>query len=159
MRKAKELVAFLVNDLNPHWTQPVEGKSGNQIDDSLLHVRKMAWKKKEEERVRDLIKARKSSDTSALPVVKDYDERWQLKEWLTFRYLGLVKGRVECLPIFKTPPPGSGPQKKTVATIQEITEKISQTGGRDARKTAGVKLCSIIFVRVIMYYCCVVNLF
>ena len=80
LRKAKELVGFIVNSLNPFWKDP---SSGQQISDCLRNCIVGAFAKIEE--------AKKIKNPTY--VVQPFDERWRPKELLTFRYFGVVAGR------------------------------------------------------------------
>ena len=105
IRKAKAIIHYINNILNPSWKDPTSFASGNQLADALLVCRKAAWAHNETERIK--LKKDKSADTAH----KEFDAEWTFKEWPCFRYLGLPAGARGCLGIFKSPTSGSGPSQ------------------------------------------------
>lgn len=87
LRKAKEAVAVIINVLNPAWKDPVAYASGTQIGDALAVCKKAAWQRNEEDKKK--LAAKKNVDYQLRP----FDANWQIKEWLSFRYLGVPSGR------------------------------------------------------------------
>ena len=87
LRKAKEAVTLIINVLNPAWKDPVAYASGTQIGDALAVCKKAAWQRNEEDKKK--LAAKKNVDYQLRP----FDANWQIKEWLSFRYLGVPSGR------------------------------------------------------------------
>ena len=83
IRKAKSIIHYVNNVLNPSWKDPTSFASGNQLPDALLICRKAAWSHNETERIK--LKKDKTADT----VPKEFDSEWTFKEWPCFKFLGL----------------------------------------------------------------------
>ena len=60
IRKAKSIVHYVNNVLNPHWKDPSSFASGNQLSDALLACRRAAWAHNETERIK--IKQKENKD-------------------------------------------------------------------------------------------------
>jgi hypothetical protein len=87
LRKAKDAVAFIINVLNPAWKDPVAYASGTQLGDALSVCKEAAWQRNEEEKKKQA--AKRKVDYQPRP----FDPSWQIKEWLSFRYVGVPSGR------------------------------------------------------------------
>ena len=87
MGKAKEALAFIVNALNPAWKDSVAYASGTQIGDALIVCRQAAWQRNEEE------KKKQAGEKNIDYQLRSFDPQRKIKEWLTFRYVGLPSGR------------------------------------------------------------------
>lgn len=74
IRKAKAIIHYINNILNPSWKDPSSFASGNQLADALLICRKAAWAHNETERIK--LKKDKSADI----VHKEFDAEWTFKE-------------------------------------------------------------------------------
>ena len=131
IRKAKAIIHYINNILNPSWKDPLSFASGNQLADALLVCRKAAWAHNETERIK--LKKDKSADI----VHKEFDAEWTFNEWPCFRYLGLPAGERGCLGIFRSPISGSGPSQLSKRPAAEIREQMLETGSRDQRRLCG----------------------
>lgn len=91
IRKAKEMICYVTNVLNPVWKEP-----DIPVEEALSDCRKVAWLRNEEDRKRKkkLVPPYDKAD-------RPYDTTWRSKEWLAFRYLGLPAGKSKCLQIFQ----------------------------------------------------------
>ena len=153
LRKAKDAVAFIINVLNPAWKDPVAYASGTQLGDALSVCKEAAWQRNEEEKKKQA--AKRKVDYQPRP----FDPSWQIKEWLSFRYVGVPSGRscvdicekrtylymretnslanvhlnrTKCLQVLKTLPPGSGPSK-----TKEVLPALSSESLRSAMAATG----------------------
>ena len=133
IRKAKSIIHYINNILNPNWKDPTSFASGNQLSDALLIRRKAAWSHNETERIK--LKKDKTVESTH----KEFDQEWTFKEWPCFRFLGLPAGARGCLEIFRSTTSGSGPSQLTKRSSAELREQMAATGSRDQRKLAGLK--------------------
>ena len=133
IRKAKAIIHYVNNILNPSWKDPTSFASGNQLPDALLICRKAAWSHNETERIK--LKKDKTVELTH----KEFDQEWTFKEWPCFRFLGLPAGARGCLEIFRSTTSGSGPSQLTKRSSAELREQMAATGSRDQRKLAGLK--------------------
>ena len=133
IRKAKSIIHYINNILNPSWKDPTSFASGNQLSDALLICRKAAWSHNETERIK--LKKDKTVELTH----KEFDQEWTFKEWPCFRFLGLPAGARGCLEIFRSTTSGSGPSQLTKRSSAELREQMAATGSRDQRKLAGLK--------------------
>ena len=142
IRKAKGVVHYINNILNPHWKDPTTFASGNQLSDALLLCRKAAWAQNETERLK--IKQKDKDKTAAAEMVhRVFDMEWTFKEYPCFRYLGLPAGAKGCLGIFRTPLSGSGPSQLSKKPSSEIRNQMIETGSRGQRRLCGLKTAAI----------------
>ena len=88
VRKAKEAIGVLQNTLNPAWKDPDAFASGTQLGDALTVCKQVAWIRNEEDKKK--VAGKKGIDYAIRP----FDANWNMKEWLSFRYLGLPAGRL-----------------------------------------------------------------
>ena len=137
IRKAKAVIHYVNNVLNPSWKDPTSFASGNQLPDALLICRKAAWSHNETERIK--LKKDKTADT----VPKEFDMEWTFKEWPCFKFLGLPAGNIGCLGIFRSTTSGSGPSQLTKKSAAEVREQMAATGSRDQRRLSGLKSTAV----------------
>lgn len=102
IRKAKEMVHYMSNVLNPVWKDVNSSISLSEMEDVLLDCRKVAWIRNEQDRK----KKRKVVPNKEMNE-RPFDPAWTFKEWITFRYLGMPAGENGCLKIFQATFPGS----------------------------------------------------
>lgn len=140
IRKAKSIVHYINNVLNPHWKDPSSFASGNQLSDALLVCRKAAWTHNETERIK--LKAKDKTVVSDM-APRAFDLEWTFKEYPCFRFLGLPAGDRGCLGIFRTPLSGSGPSQLSKKSASEIRDQLIETGSRDQRRLCGLKTAAI----------------
>lgn len=137
IRKAKAVIHYINNILNPSWKDPTSFASGNQLPDALLICRKAAWSHNETERIK--LKKDKTADT----VPKEFDMEWTFKEWPCFKFLGLPAGATGCLGIFRSTTSGSGPSQLSKKSSAEVREQMAATGSRDQRRLSGLKSSTV----------------
>ena len=142
IRKAKSIVHYINNILNPHWKDPTGFASGNQLADALLVCRKAAWSQNETERLK--IKQKDKDKTAVGEMVhRVFDLEWTFKEYPCFRFLGLPAGNGSCLGKFRSPLSGSGPTQLSKKPSSEIRNQMIETGSRDQRRLCGLKTTAI----------------
>jgi hypothetical protein len=102
IRKAKEMIHYISNVLNPVWKDMNSNASFSEVEDALLDCRKVAWIRNEHDRKkkRKIVAPKEMNE-------RPFDPAWTFKEWLTFRYLGMPAGEAGCLKIFQATFPGS----------------------------------------------------
>lgn len=102
IRKAKEMIHYVSNVLNPVWKEMDDTAEPSEIEEALLDCRKVAWIRNEHDRKkkRKIVGPKEMNE-------RPFDPAWTFKEWLTFRYLGMPAGEEQCLKIFQATFPGS----------------------------------------------------
>lgn len=124
IRKAKEMIYYVTNVLNPVWKEP-----DIEMDEALYECRKVAWLRNEEERKRKrkLVAPYERGE-------KPFDAAWSCKEWLAFRYLGIPAGKDKCLQIFQSHAVVSGPsyvKKQHLRRVSAVNEDSMQQKGSE----------------------------
>jgi hypothetical protein len=125
IRKAKEMIHYVNNVLNPVWKDMTSSASFSELEDALLKCRRIAWARNEHDR------KKKRKVAAALELTeRPFDPSWTFKEWLTFRYLGMPAGDGGCLRIFQATFPGSAAFQSQKKSSSDAKSKDLRSGGR-----------------------------